>query len=135
MAAYATVAEYRLDSDDQVTAAERIEPMLEQQSAKLRSVCGLSESRVLTDDQKAMARYLVVDSVMKRLKPVTMEGIGDVSGATQASFTANGFSTNYTFQNPSGAAYFDLNMLAAFKSSLRVSQRVGTVMPSYGALS
>lgn len=135
MAAYATVAEYRLDSGDETTASERIEVALAQQSAKLRSKARISPTRTLTEDQAAMARFLVCDAVRKALKPTAFEGVGDVSGATQASFSANGFTSSYTLQNPSGTPYFDQDTLKALMRSLGTSQLAGTVAPSYGALS
>ena len=135
MAAYATVAEYRLDTGDESTSDERVEAALTQQSAKLRSKARIAEGRTLTEDQASMARFLVCDAVRKALKPTAFEGVGDMSGATQASFTANGFSTSYTLQNPSGTPYFDHDTLKALMRSLGTSQLAGTVTPSYGALS
>lgn len=134
MEAFATVAEYRLDTGDDATPDARVEAALGQQSAKLRSKARIAEGRALTEDQAAMARFLVCDAVRKALKPTAFEGVGDMSGATQASFTANGFSTSYTLQNPSGTPYFDLDTLKALTRSLGTSQAVGTVLPSYGRM-
>ena len=77
---------------------------------------------------------LVTDAVGKALKPAVLDGLGDVAGAKQASFSANGFQGSYTLANPSGTAYFDRDTLKAFLRSLGRSQRVGSVMPSYGGL-
>lgn len=132
MAAYATVAEYRLDADDSTTAEDRIAATLEQQSAKLRETLRISESRPMTADQRTLARMLVTDAARKSLVKPAIDGLGDVAGVTQASFTANSFQGSYTMSNPSGSAYFDRNNLAALRRSLFGSQRIGTVMPSYG---
>lgn len=128
---YATVADYRLDADDEATAAERIEAVLAQQSAKLRAECRISEDRFLTDDQATMARMLVTDAARKRLVPPTV-GSMDVSGVTQGSFTANGFQESYTLSNPSATAYFDTKTLNALKKSLGTAQAAGFWHPSYG---
>lgn len=132
---YATVAEYRVDSGDQTSPDDRVNAMLWQQSAKLRAVAGIADGRTLTEDQLAMCRMLVTDSIRKALAPQIMAGIGtDVSGATQASWSANGFSASTTFANPSGSAYFDRDTMRALRRSLGTSQSVGTIVPSFGAL-
>lgn len=130
MASYATVEEYRIDTGDTTSTDERAEAMLTQQSAKLRAECGISSERVLTDDQAALARALVTDAARKALIPVSVDGISDITGASQASFTANGFQSSVTLSNPSGAAYFDRSMLKAFKKSLGLEQRIGYVYAS-----
>lgn len=129
---YATVAEYREDTGEIDSPDATVTARLAQQSAKLRAICGITESRKLTEDQLTLARMLVTDAVGKSLKTVAVEGLGDVSGARQASFTANGFQGSYTFSNPTGAAYFDQATLKALMRSLGRSQSMGTVMPSYG---
>lgn len=127
---FVTLAEYRLDAQDDKTPDELVEAMLSQQSAKLRAKLGRAASRVSkSEDAKALARYLVVDSSKKRLVRPTFEGVGEVEGATQASFTAGGFQSSYTLQNPSGAAYFDLDTLATLKQLLGCGQQLGTIMP------
>lgn len=134
-AAYATVEEYRTDTGDSASDAARVGSMLAQQSAKLRAACGIAPGRALTEDQLAMCRLLVTDAVRKALAPQVMAGIGaDVSGATQASWSANGFSASTTFANPSGSAYFDRDTLRALRRSLGTSQGSGTAVPSYGRL-
>lgn len=133
MEAYATVDEYRIDAGDESTAAERVEAVLAQQSAKLRAKLGIRASRELTADQAAMARLLVTDAARKALVPPTLDGLGEISGASQGSFSVNGFSAAASFSNPSGSAYFDRDTLAALRRSLFGSQRIGTIMPSYGA--
>lgn len=129
---YADVAGYRADTGDLATEDARIEPMLFQQSAKLRALCGISANRRLTEDQAAMARALVTDASRKALVPPSFIGMDEMSGARQASFSANGFQASATFSNPSGSAYFDGSMLKAFKRSLGSSQRVGFLMPRIG---
>lgn len=131
-AVYATVDDYRLDSGDTTTEDDRIKVTLEQQSAKLRTALNISESRALTSDQLILARMLVTGAARKKLVTPSIDGLGDVTGATQASFSADGFQSSYTLSNPSGSAWFDLKDLAALKRSLFGSQRCGTVMPSYG---
>ena len=132
---YATIDEYRTDSGDTASPDGRVDAMLLQQSAKLRALVGITAGRTLTDDQMAMCRMLVTDSVRKALAPQVMAGIGaNISGATQASWSANGFSASTTFANPSGSAYFDRDTLRALRRSLGTSQSAGTVIPSYGAL-
>lgn len=130
--AYATVEEYRTDSGDLRTPDDRVEPMLAQQSAKLRALAGIAPGRELTGDQAALARALVTDAARKALVPPIIEGAGEVAGASQASFSANGFQASATFANPSGSAYFDRSTLAALKRLLGTSQRVGAACPFYG---
>lgn len=132
MASYATVEEYRLDTGDGATDGARVEAALSQQSAKLRARVGISASRKLTADQAELARLLVVDAARKALVPPSLDGLGDVSGASQASFSANGFQGSLTLANPSGTAYFDRDALKALMRSLGRSQRAGSIMPSYG---
>lgn len=128
---YATVAEYRLDMADDKTSDERIEAMLAQQSAKLRAEIPAWAVKRLAKNEDALllARTLVTDASAKRLVTPSFEGVGEVAGATQASFSANGFSTSYQLQNPSGAAYWDMTTLADFKRLLGCSQTAGTILP------
>lgn len=130
--AYATVEEYRTDTGDESTPDDRVQATLDQQSAKLRALAGIAPSRPLTEDQALLARSLVTDAARKALVPVTIDGLGDVTGATQGSFSANGFSASVQLSNPSGTAYFDRSTLAALRASLGTSQAIGTVCPSYG---
>lgn len=130
--AYATVDEYRTDTGDASTPDDRVQAMLDQQSAKLRALAGIRPRRALTEDQALLARSLVTDASRKALVPVTLEGLGDVTGATQGSFSANGFQASVQLSNPSGTAYFDRSTLVALRASLGTSQAVGTVRPSYG---
>lgn len=129
MGAYADVAEYRRDTGDSATDDARVESTLVQQSAKLRALAGITESRKLTGDQAELARYLVVDAARKALVTPCVEGLGDMAGVKQSSFTANGFQGSYTFANSSGSAYFDRDTLRAFMRSLGKSQRMGYVYP------
>lgn len=119
MSAYASVEEYRTITGDETNTDTRIEAFLNQQSAKLRAECALDAARELTEDQKALAVVLVCDAARKALVPVSVDGISDITGASQASFSANGFQSSVTLSNPSGAAYFDRSTLRAFKKSLR----------------
>ena len=129
MGAYADVFEYRRDTGDSTTDDGRVESMLIQQSAKLRARAGITEARALTDDQAEIARFLVVDAARKALVTPRADGLGDMAGVKQSSFTANGFQGSYTFANPSGSAYFDQDTLTAFIKSLGKSQRMGFVYP------
>lgn len=129
---YAEVWEYREDTGDSASDDARVEATLLQQSAKLRAVAGIRHGRKLTDDQAAMARSLVTDAARRSLVPPSFAGIEDMSGARQASFSANGFQASATFSNPSGSAFFDASMLKAFKRSLGGTQRMFSVMPRIG---
>ena len=132
MAAFATLDEYRLDTGDSSSDDERVQAVLAQQSAKLRAYARLSEDADLTDDQKALARLLVTDASRKALAPMSIEGVGDLSGSTEGSFSANGFEQSWKLPSPNGTAYFDRETLRAFMRSLGRSQAMGTVLPSYG---
>lgn len=129
MSAYATVDEYRLDTGDEETDDGRVEAVLAQQSAKLRARTGISPDTALTEDQSALARMLVTDAARKQLVPPTLPGVGEVSGVTQGSFTANGFQGSMTVSNPSGTAYFDRDTLKALMRSLGRSQMFGVIAP------
>lgn len=133
MAVYASVEEYRLDTGDDSTPEARVESALSQQSAKLRARVGIGAARKLTADQSELAHLLVVDAARKALVPPSLDGLGDVSGASQASFSANGFQGSLTLANPSGTAYFDRDALKALVRSLGLSQRAGSIMPHYGS--
>ena len=76
----------------------------------------------------------VTDAARKKLvQPACAPmGVEDLTGVSQSSFTANGFQGSFTFQNPSGTAYFDRSTLTALKRLLGRGQRIGTVCPSYG---
>ena len=132
VSAYATVEQYRLDTGDKSSDQGRVEAVLAQQSAKLRAMLGIEPGRALSEDAQALARLLVTDAARKQLVPPSLEGIGELGGATQASFTANGFQGSYTLANPSGSAYFDRSNLAALRRLVGRGQRMGTVCPSYG---
>ena len=88
----------------------------------------------MTGDAAALARDLVTDAARKKLvQPACAPmGVEDLTGVSQSSFTANGFQGSFTYQNPSGTAYFDRSTLAALKRLLGRGQRIGTVCPSYG---
>jgi hypothetical protein len=133
VAAYATVSEYREDTGDEDTADSRVTAVLAQQSAKLRAELGAASKRIDADeDARALARLLVTDAARKCLVRPSFDGVGEVDGATTASFTANGFQGSYTLQNPSGTAYFDRSTLRALKRRLGCGQSCGTVLPFYG---
>lgn len=134
MISYATVEEYRTDSGDSASDAARVESMLAQQSAKLRARAGIAEGRTLTEDQLLMCRALVTDACRKALVKPSVDAFGDLSGLTQGTFSANGFSGSFQNANGSGAAYFDRDTLRALMRSLSTSQGCGTVIPSYGRL-
>lgn len=134
MTSYATVDEYRTDTGDSASDAARVESMLAQQSAKLRARAGISNGRTLTDDQLLMCRALVTDACRKALVKPSVDAFGDLTGLTQGTFSANGFSGSFQNANGSGAAYFDRDTLRALMRSLGTSQGAGTVVPSYGRL-
>lgn len=134
MTSYATVDEYRTDSGDTESSDARVTAMLAQQSAKLRARAGIAEGRTLTDDQMLMCRALVTDACRKALVKPSVDAFGDLTGLTQGTFSANGFSGSFQNANGSGAAYFDRDTLRALMRSLGTSQGAGTVIPSYGRL-
>lgn len=134
MTSYATVEDYRTDTGDSASDAARVESMLAQQSAKLRARAGIAEGRTLTDDQLLMCRALVTDACRKALVKPSVDAFGDLTGLTQGTFSANGFSGSFQNANGSGAAYFDRDTLRALMRSLGTSQTSGTVIPSYGRL-
>lgn len=134
MTSYATVDEYRTDTGDSASDAARVESMLAQQSAKLRARAGIVEGRTLTEDQLLMCRALVTDACRKALVKPSVDAFGDLTGLTQGTFSANGFSGSFQNANGSGAAYFDRDTLRALMRSLGTSQGAGTVIPSYGRL-
>lgn len=129
MTTYATLEEYRTLTGDTQTDDERLLAMLETQSAKLRSVAGITPTKKLSDDALILCRELVCDAVRKAVVPPTLDGFGgSLTGATTASFSANGFQQSVTMQNPSGSAYFDRSTLSALKSMLGTSQLAGHIM-------
>ena len=132
MASFATVDQYRTDAVDEASDEGRVRDDLEQQSAKLRALLRIPESRELKGDAATLARLLVTDAARKQLVPTSLEGLGELGGATQASFSANGFQGSYTLSNPSGSAYFDRSNLAALRRLLGRGVRAGTMCPSYG---
>ncbi len=134
MTSYATVDEYRTDTGDSASDAARVESMLAQQSAKLRARAGITASTALTEDQLLMCRALVTDACRKALVKPSVDAFGDLTGLTQGTFSANGFSGSFQNANGSGAAYFDRDALRALMRSLGTTQGAGTVIPSYGRL-
>lgn len=134
MTSYATVEEYHTDTGDTSSDEARVAAMLAQQSAKLRARAGITEAQRLTDDQLLLCRALVTDACRKALVVPSVDAFGDMTGLTQGTFSANGFSGSFQTANGSGAAYFDRDTLKALLRSLGRSQGVGTVMPSYGRL-
>ena len=134
MTSYATLDEYRTDSGDTESTDARVTAMLAQQSAKLRARAGIAEGCTLTEDQLLMCRALVTDACRKALVKPSVDAFGDLTGLTQGTFSANGFSGSFQNANGSGAAYFDRDTLRALMRSLGTSQGAGTVIPSYGRL-
>lgn len=124
---YATVEDYQALTGDETTDTTRVDAMLEQQSVRLRAECGIKSGDTLTDDETALAKALVIDSVRKAFSQTVIEGLGAVDGASSASWGANGFSSSVTFSNPSGSAYFDSRMLNELKRLLGKSQQSGMV--------
>ena len=134
MTSYATVEDYRTDTGDSASDAARVDSMLAQQSAKLRASAGIADGRTLTEDQLLMCRALVTDACRKALVKPSADAFGDLTGITQGTFSANGFSGSFQNANGSGAAYFDRDTLRALMRSLGTTQGAGTVIPSYGRL-
>lgn len=129
---YATYDQYVERTGDDSTDGERVESMLEDLSAELRAECGIADAGELPGDAGILARKLVVDAARKALVPPTLGGFeGDLTGARQASFTANGFSGSLTLSNSTGSAWFDSRSLARLKRLLGRSQRWGFIYP-YG---
>lgn len=126
-AAYATVDEYRLATGDAKSSDERVEYLIGEESAELRAAAGIAESGTLTDDQLKMCRKLVVGAVKSALVSPWPEEMGDIGGAKQASFSANGFQQTVTLGVSSQTAYFDRAVLKALKRSLRGSQLAFTL--------
>ena len=126
--------DYRTDTGDSASDATRVDSMLAQQSAKLRARAGIADGRTLTEDQLLMCRALVTDACRKALVKPSVDAFGDLTGLTQGTFSANGFSGSFQNANGSGAAYFDRDTLRALMRSLGTSQGCGTVIPSYGRL-
>ena len=129
---YATVADYRLQTQDEATSNERVQSYLEEMSAELRAECGLDGTEALTEDQALLAKSIVCDAASHALKPPSLDGLGEIAGATQASFSANGFTGSCTLANASGAAWFDKRKVARFKRLLGKAPRIGTIMPAIG---
>ena len=130
---YATWDEYVARTGDEASSQERVESTLGDLSAELRAECGVRGDGVLVGDAAILARKLVIDAARKALVPPTLDGFdGDLTGARQASFTANGFSGSLTLSNSTGSAWFDSRSLARLKRLLGRSQRVGLVYPYYG---
>ena len=124
---YATVAEYRTYSGDEKSPTARVEQLLGMASARLRSEAGIADGAELTEDQAVLANNLVLDACANRLVPAHLEGLGDLVGATQARFSANGFSASVSAQTPSGSAYFNKTLLAELKRLLGRGMRIGTI--------
>lgn len=132
MVAYATVDEYREQSGDSFSSDSLVQVKLNQQSAKLRAECGITDATELSEDALLLAQFLVIDAVKKGLVSTSIDGIGEVEGVTQTSFTANGFQQSYTLQNPSGSSYWDNRTLADLKRLLGRTMSVGIMAPYYG---
>lgn len=125
MSSYATYAEYTALTGDTASEQERVELLLEQQSAKLRGMCDLTSDDTLTVDQETLARGLVCDAVKKALVATAPSWLDSVDGLNSASMNANGFQLSVDYANASGTAWFDTAMLKAFKRTLGRSQKAG----------
>ncbi len=129
---YATYAEYVSRTGDDATSPERFRSMAEDLSAELRAELGIADEP-LTGDASILARKLVIDAARKALRPPSLDGLDcDLSGASQASFTANGFTGSLTLSNPYGSAWFDGRALARLKRLVGSGQRWGFVYPFGG---
>ena len=130
--AYATVNDYQLITGDTTSSDPRVEMFLKRASVELRAECGLDGTETLTEDQAELAKDIVCDAASHALKPPKLGGMGEIAGATQASFSANGFTGNYTLSNASGSAWLDKKMVARLKRLLGKAPRIGTIMPQIG---
>lgn len=127
---YATYQEYVMATGDDASDANRVESMLEELSAELRAECGITARCPLSSDATKLARKLVVDAARKALVPPSLDGFaGDLTGARQASFTANGITQSVTLASSTGSAWFDSRSLARFKRLVGRGQRWGFVYP------
>lgn len=130
---YATYDEYYERTGDGASDERRVESMLEDLSAELRAELGVPDKGGLGGDAAILARKLVIDAARKALVPPTIDGFdGDLTGARQASFTANGFTQSVTLTSSTGSAWFDSRSLARLKRLMGLGQRIGFVYPSYG---
>lgn len=129
---YATVADYRLLTMDESSATTRVEAYLNRASVELRAECGLDGTETLTGDQSELAKVIVCDAASHALKPPSLGGLGEVAGAKQASFSANGFTGSYTLANANGSAWLDRKLVARLKRLLHKAPRIGTIMPAIG---
>ncbi len=126
-AVYATVDEYRTATGDGSSSEDRVSYLLDEESAELRARAGIRDGRELTDDQKLLCRKLVVGAVKAALVSPWPDELGDVGGAKQASFSANGFQQTVTLGVSANTAYFDQAVLKALRRSLSGSQSAFTV--------
>ncbi len=133
---YATYAQYVAATGDTDTDQDRVELTLEDMSAELRAECGIDEDDdVLTGDAAILARSLVCDAARKGLVPPSISGFdGTLDGASQASFTANGFTQSVSLANATGSAWFDSRKLARLKKLLGKSQRIGNISFAIGGI-
>lgn len=97
-------------------------------------MAGITDRRVLTEGQLAMCRELVVGACSMALVKPSVDAFGDLTGLTQGTFSANGFSASFQNANGTGRPSFDRDTLRALMRSLGTSQTSGTVIPSYGRL-
>lgn len=134
MTSYATVDEYRILTGDSASDVARIEFMLAQQSAELSEMAGIADGRALTKGQLAMCRELVVGACSMALVKPSVDAFGDLTGLTQGTFSANGFSASFQNANGTGRPSFDARKLRALMRSLGTTQGAGTVITSYGRL-
>jgi hypothetical protein len=108
--------------------------MLEDLSAELRVECDIPDNARLKGDAAIVARKLVVDAARKALVPPSLEGFEDtdLTNATQASFTANGFTKSVSLGTHTGSAWFDSSSLARLRRLVGRKQRFGYIWPSGG---
>ena len=126
---YAEYSDYVTETGDTETPRAMVEAKLTMLSARLRAMLGFDESRALTDDQEAMAAYLVANAAGHALRTSSLGGVIDTTGQSSAGFSANGFSINASYPNASGSAYFDKTTLKALRDSMGLrNQRIGRLM-------
>lgn len=131
---YATAIQYVNATGDDSTPTERVEQLLEELSAELRAECGLKGGyrQELKGDAAILARHIVLTAAANALARPVLDGFdGDLTGVSQASFTANGTTQSATFSTAIGTARFDYASVRRLKRLVGGSQKASMVYP-YG---
>jgi hypothetical protein len=120
--AYATSSDVSNRYGDIAEAdAQRVETLLDDASAIIRSLGGKASS-ALSDDEAAVYRSICCAMVHR----VMISPAWAALGVTQHSQTAGAFSESYSFGNPNG----DLYLTKSEKKTLGLAKsRIGTIAP------